>query len=123
MSADPYNAAVRGLFAAPAHAGSLAGEATVLADDQGVRVELSASVADGRIAALRFRAWGCPHLIAAVERVCEFYEGEPVEALEKFPTARIMEDLAVPTEKTGRILVVEDAIQSLGRSLVHWKRF
>jgi NifU-like protein involved in Fe-S cluster formation len=119
MSADPYNGRVRELFAAPAHAGGLAGGVTVLTDDQGVRVELSASVADGRIAALRFRAWGCPHVIAAVEWVCRHYEGEPLKALEKFPTARIMEDLAVPTEKTGRILVLEDAIQSLGRSLNH----
>lgn len=119
MSADPYNARVREFFAAPVHAGGLAGGVTVLADDQGVRVALSASVADGRIAALRFRAWGCPHLIAAGEWVCRHYEGGPPEALEKFPTARIMEDLAVPTEKTGRILVVEDAIQSLGRSLNH----
>jgi len=119
MSTDPYNARVRKFFAAPAHAGGLAGGVTVLTDDQGVRVELSASVADGRIAALRFRARGCPHVIAAVEWVCRHYEGEPLKALEKFPTARIMEDLAVPIEKTGRILVVEDAIQSLGRSLNH----
>ena len=119
MSTDPYNARVRELFAAPEHAGDLAGGATVLADDQGVRVVISASVADGRIAALRFRAWGCPHLIAAVEWVCSHYEGELLQALEKFPVDRIMEDLAVPTEKTGRILVLEDAIQSLGRSLTH----
>ena len=59
----------------------------MLADDQGVRVRLSASVADGRIAALRFRAWGCPHLIAAVEWVCSHYEGELLQALEKFPVA------------------------------------
>jgi len=119
MSADPYNGKVREFFAAPAHAGGLADGVTVLADDQGVRLALSASVADGRIAALRFRARGCPHLIAAVEWVCRHYESEPLQALEKFPTARIMEDLAVPIEKTGRILVVEDAIQSLGRSLNH----
>jgi NifU-like protein len=119
MSADPYNARVREFFAAPAHAGDLADGVTVLADDQGVRVVLSASVVDGRIAALRFRAWGCPHLIAALEWVCRHYEGEAPEALEKFPTARIMVDLAVPIEKTGRILVIEDAIQSLGRSLNH----
>lgn len=119
MSADPYNDTVREFFAEPAHAGILEGGVTVLADDQGVRVEISASVADGLIEALRFRAWGCPHLIAAVEWACRHYEGGRVVALEKFPTARIMEDLAVPAEKTGRILVVEDAVQLLGRSLNH----
>ena len=119
MSTDPYNARVREFFTAPAHAGGLEVGASVLATDQGVRVELSASVADGHISALRFRAWGCPHLLAAAEWVCRHYEGEAVDALEKFPIARIMDDLAVPAEKTGRILVVEDAIQSLGRSLKH----
>jgi NifU-like protein involved in Fe-S cluster formation len=117
MSADPYNARVRELFGAPLHAGTLAGETVVRVDDQGIRVELSARSADGRITALCFRAWGCPHLIAAAEWVCGYFEGEPVAALENLPTARIMEDLAVPSEKTGRILVLEDAIQSLGRSL------
>jgi len=119
MSSDPYNETVRVLFAAPAHAGSLAAGTSVLADDQGVRIELSASVTDSQILALRFRVWGCPHLIAAAEWVCDHYEGGPASALEIFPVARIMEDLAVPTEKTGRILVLEDAIQSLGRSLNH----
>ena len=119
MSADPYSAAVRELFASPTHTGLVAGGTAVLAEDQGVRVEFSASVDQGRISTLRFRAWGCPHLIAAAEWVCQHYEGGPVQALEIFPSARIMDDLAVPTEKTGRILVLEDAVQSLGRSLSH----
>jgi len=117
MSADPYNSSVRGLFADPTHAGSVSGGKTVLVDDQGVRVELSASAESGRISAMRFRAWGCPHLLAAAEWACAAYEGGPVAALEIVPIDRIMEDLAVPAEKTGRILVLEDAIQSLGRDL------
>ena len=117
MSRDPYSPAVRDLFAGPAHAGTLAGGTTILVEDQGVRVELSARAEQGRLAAMRFRAWGCPHLIAATEWACDYYESGPVAALEVFPTARIMEYLAVPTEKTGRILVLEDAIQALGRSL------
>jgi len=119
MSADPYNDVVRGLFANPEHAGRVADGTAVLIVDQGVRVELSASVDSGRISAMRFLAWGCPHLIAGAEWVCAEYESGPVSALEIFPTARIMEDLTVPAEKTGRILVLEDAIQSLGRDLSH----
>lgn len=119
MSADPYNPLVRALFAAPEHAGGLDCSMTVLVGDQGVRVELSATLADGQLSAMRFRVWGCPHLIAAAEWTCRHYVGAPLSALEIFPTARIMEDLAVPTEKTGRILVLEDAVQSLGRGLSH----
>ncbi len=117
MSLDPYSPAVRNLFAAPSHAGTLADGTTVLVEDQGMRVELSARAEQGRLAAMRFRVWGCPHLIAATEWVCDHYEAGPVAALEVFPAARIMEYLAVPTEKTGRILVLEDAVQALGRSL------
>jgi len=105
------------MFAAPAHAGTLSAATTILVEDQGARVELSARAEQGRLAAMRFRAWGCPHLIAATEWACDYYESGPVAALEVFPIARIMEYLAVPTEKTGRILVLEDAIQALGRSL------
>ena len=117
MTGDPYSPAVRNLFAAPAHAGVLEDGTAILVEDQGVRVELSAQLEQGRLAAMRFRAWGCPHLIAATEWACAHYEAGPASALESFPTARIMEDLAVPTAKTGRILVLEDAIQALGRSL------
>lgn len=119
MSADPYNQQVRALFANPSHAGTIAGGETVLVDEQGVRVELSASEETGQLSVMRFRAWGCPYLIAAAEWACRYYEGGPVSALEISPVARIMEDLAVPSEKTGRILVLEDAIQSLGRRLSH----
>jgi len=119
MSSDPYNETVRTLFANPTHAGSVANGTTVRVDDQGVRVELSASVAGGGIQTLRFRAWGCPHLIAAAECACRQLEGASIEALEDLAAARIMDDLAVPVEKTGRILVLEDAIRSLGRSLNH----
>jgi NifU-like protein involved in Fe-S cluster formation len=117
MSADPYSHLVRELFANPQHAGTVAGGVSVLVEDQGVRVELSASADSGRIAAMRFRVWGCPHLIAAAERACVTHEGGPIAALEIFQRDRIMEDLTVPAEKTGRILVLEDAIQSLGRDL------
>lgn len=117
--ADPYNALVREFFAEPDHAGRLNDGITVQVNDQGVRVELSACADSGRISAMRFRAWGCPHLIAAAEWACVEFEGGPTGALEILPIARIMEDLAVPAEKTGRILVLEDAIQSLGRDLSH----
>ena len=115
MSADPYNAAVRELFAKPAHVGDVDGGESVLVDDQGVRLRLSARASGGTIEAMRFRAWGCPHLIAAAEWLCNHYEGRPITALEEFPRAPIMENLAIPMEKTGRILVLEDTIRSLGQ--------
>ena len=117
MSADPYNSTVRAYFAAPLHCGDIPGGATGYFEDQGLRIRLSANVVDGVVVALRFRAWGCPHVIAAAEAVCRQFEGRPFTDLEQFETDQIMLDLAVPVEKTGRILVLEDTVRSLGQAI------
>lgn len=118
MSTDPYSARVRALFADPAHAGQLANAAGVLVEDQGVRMAFSAQLAAGRIDTLRFQAWGCPHVIAAAEAFCADYEGRSTAELLDFSTSDLMQSLSVPVEKTGRILVIEDAVRSLAQELV-----
>ncbi len=110
---DPYSERVRALFGNPAHAGTLEGP-TVHLDSQGVRIEFSAVVAAGRLEKLAFRAYGCPHVIAAAEAFCADYEGREAKALEAFSGTDLMHNLPVPHEKTGRILVLEDAVRSLG---------
>ena len=118
MSTDPYSAQVRALFADPAHAGQLANAVGVLVEDQGVRIAFSAQLAAGRIDTLRFQAWGCPHVIAAAEAFCASYEGRSTAELLDFSTSDLMQSLSVPAEKTGRILVIEDAVRSLAQELV-----
>jgi NifU-like protein involved in Fe-S cluster formation len=114
-----YNEAVRGYFADPAHAGDLQGsfDQTLAADvaesESGAQVVLAAGIQAGKIAKMAYRAWGCPHLIAALELVCETLVNQPVESLENFDSADITQNLAVPTEKSGRILLVEDALAAL----------
>ena len=117
MSADPYSERVRQLFIEPRHAGSIEGAVITKADDQGVHLCLYATASGGRIEQLRFRAWGCPHTIAAAEAFCTGYEGSPVSALLEFQASGLMQSLPVPVEKTGRILVLEDAVHSLGNLL------
>ena len=117
MTADPYGARVRALFAHPAHAGCLDDAVTVRLSDQDVRVCLCAIADAGIIRALRFEAWGCPHFIAASEDFCAAYEGRDVAALLDFRAADLMQSVSVPVEKTGRILVLEDAVRALGQSL------
>ncbi len=87
------------------------------ARQQGVRVRLSGTQRGGAVRSLRWRAWGCPHLMAACECACADYEGRPVEDLTKVKANDIMRKLSVPVEKTGRILVLEDAVRSLGEQL------
>jgi NifU-like protein involved in Fe-S cluster formation len=117
VNIDPYSPAVRAYFFETAHAGDLDGVATVNLAEQGIRLRLAATHDEGTIKVLRFRAWGCPHVIAACESFCSDYEGRPVTALADFRAADIMSKLSVPVEKTGRILVLEDAVRSLGQSI------
>jgi len=117
MSSDPYSARVRELFAAARHVGVIEDGVVVHVEDQGVRVELSARVKGNRVSELRFRAWGCPHLIAAAEAFCTGFERQQVAHLKSFTASGLMQTLAVPIEKTGRILVLEDAVRSLGAAV------
>ena len=117
MIPDPYNSTVREYFAAALHCGDVPDGAVGYFEDQGTRIRLSAEVLDGTITCLRFRAWGCPHVIAAAEAVCRRFEGRRVAELEDFASGQIMHDLAVPVEKTGRILVLEDTVRSLGQAI------
>jgi len=121
VSGNPYSTAVRELFANAGHGGDLAGDDAgadvVKLQGQGINLRLSARHADGRITALRFRAYGCPHVIAACEAFCRGWEGRPVADLGAFAAADIIDDLSVPVEKTGRILVIEDAVRALERSI------
>ena len=117
MSIESYSARVRQLFADPAHAGSLEPASMSAVTDQGVRIELFAAVAEGTIEQLRFKAWGCPHVIAAAEALCAAYEGRRPDELGAFAAQELMQSLPVPVEKTGRILVLEDAARSLGIQL------
>ena len=117
MSADPYSAAVRELFLHAVHGGDLPDADVVDLAGQGIRLQLAARHIDGRIEALRFRAYACPHVIAACEAFCRGWEGRDVADLDSFSAADIINDLTVPVEKTGRILVLEDAVRALGRSI------
>jgi NifU-like protein involved in Fe-S cluster formation len=119
MSNDPYSAKVRELFAAPSHAGAVDSALQVVVDDQGVRISLSAEVASGELLVLRFQAWGCPHVIAGAEAFCADFEGRPVAELLEFSASDLMQSLSVPVEKTGRILVIEDAARALGSTILN----
>lgn len=115
----PYNEHVRALFQDPRHAGDAAHgegqryEAQTSESAAGAQVLLTAIVIEGVLAALHFRVFGCPHLIAAAELTCERFEGKTVNKLQEFSVSGLMETLGVPVGKTGRILLLEDAVRAL----------
>lgn len=107
-----YNTRVRELFANTPHAGSLDG-ASGRAERAGSQIELSAELDRSRLVRLRFRAYGCPHTIAAAELFCEAFEGRDASELADCRLQELIESLAIPVEKTGQILLLEDAIHAL----------
>lgn len=114
MTAEPYSSRVRELFREPRHAGNVSDGLEAIVEDLGVRIRLTMSSPGGTIDTLRFQAWGCPHVIAACEAFCAACEGRQAADLRTYSAAGLMQSLAVPVEKTGRILVLEDAVRSLG---------
>jgi NifU-like protein involved in Fe-S cluster formation len=124
VDAGTYSEEVRRLFAEPAHAGDLppGGARTATAESSesagGCRVRLSASEAAGRLSAVRFRVFGCPHLVAAAEAFCADLEGQPIPALREPVVPALMARLAVPVEKTGRLLLLENAAGILAQELL-----
>lgn len=116
---DPYSELVRRFFANPVHAGPLPDEynSAVVAEaadaESGVRIVLSAVVNGDSIRLLRYQILGCPHLIAAAEAFCDDAEGRTLDALIDVNISTLMDRLAIPVEKTGRLFILEDAAKAL----------
>jgi NifU-like protein involved in Fe-S cluster formation len=115
----PYSDRVRLLFADPPHAGVLPPGpgrsllAGALALERGAWLEVAARVVEGVVVDARFRAWGCPHFIAACELAVAALPGRPLGEAGRVEAAALARELAVPAGKLGRLLVIEDALRDL----------
>ncbi len=119
---DPYSNRVRGYFVNPVHAGNLqksySSDVSVTVDDrQGNTIQLAAGIDGDTLQELRFRALACPHLIAAAEYFCGRFEGRATTSLREFDPRETVRELQIPVSKTGRILLLEDAIQLLRQKI------
>lgn len=119
MTDQDYAPAVVARFASPAWAGTLPdgpgerrrGAAQAL--ERRAWAQFEVRLQDGRIADGRFRAWGCPHVIAACDLALERLLGRPLAAATALDARTLAEELQVPPAKLGRLLVVEDALRAL----------
>ena len=75
---------------------------------QGTWVQFDVQVGGGIIEAARFLAFGCPHTIAVSAWVAE-HAGGPARAALPEGVQDLSERFAVPMEKRGRLLIIEDA--------------
>lgn len=79
----------------------------------GAEVLLQVRVESGRAAELRFRAFGCPHLIAAASWLTDRLRGASRADLEGWDWREAATALEVPPAKFGRLLVLQDAVRAL----------
>jgi NifU-like protein involved in Fe-S cluster formation len=108
-----YSELTRRYFEAAHGAGELAGADVFRGSAgrraQGTWVQYDVQVSCATIRAARFLAFGCPHTIAAASWVAERAGGPAFPAALPESIAALSERFAVPVEKRGRLLVIEDA--------------
>jgi cysteine desulfurase len=95
--------------------GQVVGEAGGVGQEVWVRFRLE--IAAGVVKSALFKAYGCPHTLAVAAWVAERLRGRARVDLAPGTPAEWAEALAVPVEKLGRLLVVEDALADCAR---HW---
>ena len=76
---------------------------------QGTWVQFDLQVNGGIIQAARFLAFGCPHTIAVSAWVAEHAGGAVIRVALPEGVPELSERFAVPPEKRGRLLIIEDA--------------
>jgi cysteine desulfurase len=78
----------------------------------GTRVDFELAIADGIVKSARFSVYGCPHTLAVAAWLCEGLEGSRVDSGIPGNPAEWAAKFEVPTEKLGRLLIVEDALRA-----------
>lgn len=121
MSGEPvhYSPLVRELFGALPGAGALAsgdgtrvhGESAAL--ERGAWVRFEARVGNGRILDCVFRAWGCPHTLAAAALLAQAMRAMPLAGADPADARELAHKTGAPTGKLGRLLTVVDAQAAL----------
>jgi NifU-like protein involved in Fe-S cluster formation len=110
-----YNELTRRYFDAPPGIGTLEGGRCVRgaagsrAGGTWVQFDLEIDVPAARIAQARFHAFGCPHVIALAGFTTEQAPGRPLELQLPESLTSLRHRFAVPVEKLGRLLTLEDA--------------
>jgi cysteine desulfurase len=76
----------------------------------GTAVLFELKIAVGIVKSARFTAYGCPHTVAVVAWLCETLEGARLQTPALGSPTDWARKFAVPAEKLGRLLIVEDAL-------------
>ena len=108
-----YNELTRRYFESAANAGELTGAGVFRGAagnlEGGTWVQFDLQISAGAVSAARFLAFGCPHTIAVSAWLAEQAVGHRVKPLLPAGVQELRDRFAVPVEKTGRLLIIEDA--------------
>jgi len=121
MNGSDYHRQVRELFQRLPLAGRMGPGADVFTgaaggQGQGAEVHFWLKCGNARIQAISFQAYGCPHTIAAAAWVAQRARGLTLVDIERTAWLEVERALAVPPEKRGRLLIVEDALKAAVKS-------
>ncbi len=78
----------------------------------GTWVVFEAWVQDGQVSRLVSQVYGCPDTQAACDRAAQLLTGGPVAGLGTLEPLALGADLEIPTEKTARLLIIQDALRN-----------
>jgi NifU-like protein involved in Fe-S cluster formation len=84
--------------------------------EQGAAVEFVFRIERDRVTEARFRAFGCPHLLAAASWAAEAAHGLGRSQLAGWDWQEAARVLEVPAAKFGRLLTLQDAIRAVVRN-------
>ncbi len=123
MNGPRYNAAVTERFSRPALplpsavAGSLLISGTAGSERDGATVRFFALLQQDSLSEVGFRACACPHIIAACSLVAERLQGRPPADLCQAELTGGLQELEIPVEKMGKILILQDALRACWEDL------
>jgi NifU-like protein involved in Fe-S cluster formation len=108
-----YNELTRRYFTSAAGAGELSGPDVFRGAagnlSQGTWVQFDLQIRAGCVAAARFLAFACPHTVAVSAWLVEQAVGKSIKPHLPESVQALQQRFAVPVEKTGRLLIIEDA--------------
>jgi NifU-like protein involved in Fe-S cluster formation len=108
-----YSELTRRYFESPPSVGELSGAGVFRGvagnREQGTWVQFDLKCESGTLQAARFLAFACPHTIAVSAWLAEWSSGKAVTRALPESVQDLRDRFAVPVEKMGRLLIIEDA--------------
>jgi NifU-like protein involved in Fe-S cluster formation len=119
-----YSSEVLRRFGAPRQSSELADDLpgrvlTGEAEDRTLHVwvRFQLHVIDDIVKAVRFQVYGCPHTVAAASWAAEWLTNRSIESSSRLDVRQLKDALAVPVDKLGKLLRIEDAVLACLRGL------